>query len=95
MWKINGKPFYNELSHISRENLDFASNLRKDNNIFSGNLQKLETLSTPKKHLKQPSESISIKDRLLSRVICNRSDCVRMGHEIEMALLEVSFIISY
>ena len=90
MWKINSKPFYNELSHISRENLDFASNLRKDNNTFS---QKLETPSvTPKKHLKQPPEAISIKDRLLSRVLCNRSDCVRMGHEIEMALLEVSFI---
>ena len=92
MWKINGKPFFNELSHISRENLNFASNLRKDN-TFS-DYHKLESPSeTPKKLLKQPSEAISVKDRLLSRVLCNRSDCVRMGHEIEMALVEVSSFI--
>jgi hypothetical protein len=89
MWKINGKPFYNELSHISRENLDFASNLRKDVN-FSDNYNKVETQSEPlKNQSKSSADAIPVKDRLLSRVLCNRSDCVRMGHEIEMALLEV------
>ena len=89
MWKIRDKPLANEFSHINRDNLNFAANLRKDSHIRLEKEEKPIVVTSRK----QEQTTISQTDaahRILIRVLCNRSDCIKMSGSIEAALDEVS-----
>ena len=88
MWRLNDKPSINTFTHVSKENLNFATALRNDEGFVSSFPNK--ELKVQKARFEDSEQSkYKAKDQILLHIICNRLDCAKDAQNIADLLDEV------
>mmetsp|Transcript_21594 Transcript_21594/g.29867 ORF Transcript_21594/g.29867 Transcript_21594/m.29867 type:complete len:414 (+) Transcript_21594:35-1276(+) len=93
MWKPNDKPSINTFTHIKKENLNFASTLRNDED-FVTTLHHKDVVKTRNVSFTEPEQSkYKPKDQIFLHIICNRPDCAKDVQDIADILDEREILI--